>query len=263
MSTATIILAIVLMLGVLVSYAFVQQSVKTKREQKARILSALKSRSRSFKFMANGFPEGFLTKELKILVQRSLADVCEQLSRIEPNDQTHMQDLQVVNGQLAETQRLPGKHTPVSLENPQQIKDARASLEELHKFIHKLEMKQTIPKNQGQLLKNQVKSLALQVAVDGHCLNGSQAKQAGKVRLAHHYFDLAATLIKRDPNASYMRQRSERINAILEQLREQLAAEQQTAPLSESEQEEAADLEDEWNKFSDTDDVWKKKNIYD
>ncbi|MFL0808828.1 MAG: hypothetical protein K6L76_00285 [Agarilytica sp.] len=263
MSTASIILTIVAVLGVLVSYAFIQQSVQTKREHKARLLNALKSRARSFKFMNNGFPDGFLNKELKILIQRSLADVCEQLSRIEPSDPTHMQDLQVVNTHLADTQRLPGKHTPTPLENPQQIKDARASLEELHKFIHKLETKQTIPRNQAQLLRNQVKALALQVTIDGHCLNGTQAKQAGKARLAYHYFDLAANLLKRDPNASHLRHREGKIHAILEQLKEQLTEDQNLSPLSGSEQEEAAEIEDEWNKFSETSDVWKKKNVYD
>ncbi|MFL0799952.1 MAG: hypothetical protein K6L80_05865 [Agarilytica sp.] len=264
MSTASIIVIIVILLGVLVSYAFVQQTVQAKREQRIRLTSALKSRSRSFKFMLNGFPQGFLTKELKILVQRSLADVCEQLSKLDPGDPSHLQDLQIVNSQMAETQRQAPVSAPPTLDNPQQIKDVRACLEELHKYIYKLEAKQTIPRNQAQVFRNQIKALSLQVSVDGHVLNGNQARQAGKTKLAIHYFDLAQNLIVRESKSDVMKKRLDQIKAIVAQLKERLTDEEQSAPISAEDQDQAEEVQGEWDKFSsDQEDIWKKKNVYD
>lgn len=264
MSTVSIIVAIVVLLGVLVSYAFVQQTVQTKREQRVRMVSALKSRSRSFKFMLNGFPDGFLPKELKILVQRSLADVCDQLSKLEPNQSSHMQDLQIVNTQMVETQRLPAAQQTPTLDNPQQIKDVRASLEELHKYVYKLESKQLVALNQAQIFRAQIKTLALQVTVDGHCLNGTQARQAGKTKLAIHYFDLALNLIVRESKAEVMQKHLHKIKQALEQLKQRLAEEEDLAiPHTSKEKDQAEDAQEEWDKFSEPEDVWKKKNIYD
>ncbi len=265
MSTASVIVAIVVILGVLVSYAFVQQTVQNKREQKMRLMAALKGRSRSFKYMLSGFPDGFLTKELKILVQRSLADVCEQLSKLDPGDPAHLQDLQMVNMQMTETQRqAPVATTPV-LDNPQQIKDVRAALEELHKYVYKLEAKSTIPRNQAQVYRNQIKTLALQVAVDGHCLSGNQAKQAGKIKLAIHYFDLAQNLIVREAKSDTMKKRLVKLKSVIAQLKERLSEEQQMVPMSQEEREQADEVQGEWDKFSEdsSEDIWKKKNIYD
>ncbi len=264
MSTASVIVFIVVLLGVLVSYAFVQQTVQTKREQRLRLVTALKSRSRTFKFMLNGFPDGFLSKELKLLVQRSLADVSEQLSRLEPKDPQYLQDLQLMNTQMIETQRQAARSQPPILENPQQIKDVRAALEELNKYIYKLEAKQTLPRNQATTMKNQVRSLALQVSVDGHCLNGKQARQAGKVKLAAHYYNLAASLIKRESKSEALKPRLVTIQQTLEALNKRLQEEQDMSPLSDKEQAEAENMEDEWDKFStDKEDIWKKKNVYD
>lgn len=265
MSTASIIVAIVVILGVLVSYAFVQQTVQNKREQKIRLISAMKSRSRSFKYMLSGFPDGFLTKDLKILVQRSLADVSEQLSKLDPEDSSHLQDLQMVNAQMTETQRQAAAAPTPTLDNPQQIKDVRAALEELHKYVYKLEAKSTIPRNQAQIYRNQIKNLALQVTVDGHCLNGNQAKQAGKTKLAIHYFDLAQNLILREAKSDVMKKRLEKLKAVIAQLKERLAEEQQMIPMSQEEKEQAEEVQGEWDKFSEdaSDDIWKKKNIYD
>lgn len=265
MSTASIIVAIVILLGLLVSYAFVQQTVQTKREQRVRLISALKNRCRSFKFMLNGFPEGFLSKELKILVQRSLADVCEQLSTLEPKESGHLQYLQVVNAQMIETQRqTPAQQAP-ALENPQQIKDVRASLEELHKYVYKLEAKQSIPRNQSQIFRNQIKTLALQVAVDGHSINGNNARQSGKTKLAIHYFELAFNLIARDANAGTLSKRLDRLRTLIAQLKAQQAEEEDLdiPTHSSEEQDQSEEVQEEWDKFSEPEDVWKKKNIYD
>ncbi len=264
MSTASVIVVIVVILGVLVSYTFVHQTVQTKREQRLRLLTALKSRSRTFKFMLNGFPDGFLSKELKLLVQRSLADVSEQLSKLEPKDPQYLQDLQLVNTQMMETQRQTSRPESPMLENPQQLKDVRAALEELNKYIYKLEAKQTLPRNQAAAMKNQIRTLALQLTVDGHCLNGKQARQAGKVKLALHYYDLANSLIKREAKTEALKPRLIKIQQMLEQLNQRMQEEQDLSPLSEQEQAEAEDVENQWDKFSSSkEEVWKKKNIYD
>ncbi|WP_086931251.1 hypothetical protein [Agarilytica rhodophyticola] len=263
MSTVTVIIAIVCLLGVLVSYAFVQQTVKNKQEHRTRMLAALKSRSRTFKYMLNGFPNGFLSKELVNLVQKSLVDVYEQLSMLEPEEDQHIQDLQIIKSQMTENQRQAKSNDPPSLENPQQIKEVKVCLEELHKFVFKLEEKQTIPKNQGQYFRNQIKQMVTQVTVDSYCLNGNRAKKSGKTKLAIHYFETALSVIAKAGKTDRFNKRITKLKETVEELKvkfqEEMDAEGATQQQGASQQE----TEDEWAKFSDDDDMWKKKNVYD
>ncbi|WP_045861536.1 hypothetical protein [Teredinibacter purpureus] len=263
MSTVSVIATIIVLLSVLVCYAFVAQTVKQKREQRNRLLAALKSRSRSFKFILNGFPEGFLPRELTLLVQRSLIELCEQLTRLEPKDTTHMQDLQSISALLAETQRHTKPASPVTLESPQQIKEVKICLEELHRFVLQLENKNGLSRNQADTYRNQIKQLALQLTVDGYALQGRLAQQGGKIKLAAHYYDLAVKLLIREGKAGKIEDRVAKLKAIHTALIEQLAKENEKEAAGEDEQIEQEEIADEWDKFGEDNSEWKKKNIYD
>ncbi|VUD68965.1 hypothetical protein TDB9533_04328 [Thalassocella blandensis] len=263
MSTASIIIAIVCLLGALVLYAFAMQTIQQKREQRKRLLIALKTRCRTFKFMLNGFPPQFLTKELTLLVQRSMADVCEQLAKLEPSDPTHMQDLQLVSAQMAENQRQTGPSKDVSLETQQQIKDVKIGLEELFHFVDTLEKKQTLPRSHIELYRSQIKHLVLSITVDSYCLHGKQALQSDKTKLAIHYYELALKLLLRENKPSVYETRMQTIREIIEEIRKRLEEEDPQSNLTSQEIAEQEEVQDAWDKFNQKDTLWKKKNIYD
>ena len=245
-------------------YAFVVQTLKNKREKRNRLLSALKNRSRTFKFMLSGFPEGFLPRDLTLLVQRSLADVCEHLARLEPEDPSHMNDYQHVSAKMTESQRQakPAKSTP--LENPQQINDVKKCLEELNKFVHTLEAKKTVSPPQSAHYRQQIKDVVLKLTVDSYALQGSKAKHHGKTRLAAHYYELALNLMLREGTAGRYDAQISQFKTILQQLKQELAKEQHAKnPTASASKEKPEEMSSEWENYTETDSSWKKKNIYD
>ncbi len=263
MSTATIIVAIVILLGGLVSYAFVLQTVKSKNEQKKRLTIGLKARSRNLKYLLNGFPPGFLSKELHTLVQKNLVDVCEQLSKLEPDEAQHLQELQYVSSQLAEIQRQAAPSAPPALNNPGQIKEVKACLEELHKFVVRLEERQSLSKGLAQVYRGQIKDLVLRVAVDSYYMNGSQSQQGGKTKLAIHYFDLTLNLIIREGKVAMFQAKVEKLRQLIAELKVKLEEEEQLAAQAPEEPADNEEEQTEWDKMSAAEDSWKKKNVYD
>lgn len=266
MSSVTVIIGIIILLASLVCYAFVAQAIQVKKEKRKRLLAALSSQLRNFKFVLSGCPDGFLSKELKSLVLRSLIEVCEQLSKLQPKDPTPQQDLQIYTQQLTDTQRSASQQIYTKLESPQQIKDVKMSLEELHRFVFNLEGQGRLTRSQGDVYRNQIKQLVLRVTVDGYTLNGQAAKQAQKTKLALHYYDLALKLLTRENQSGTFTDQISQLQAITEELGKQLTEEEKDAPLQRAESEEAqAALDDEWSKFADDRDsaIWKKKQLYD
>ncbi len=262
MSTATIIVAIVSLLGVLISYAFVQQTVTSRREKRARLLTALKARSRSFQYMLSGFPPGFLTPELTHLVQKSLAEVSEQLSKLEPENPQHMQILQEMSTLMAESHRSNDETKSASIDNPAQIKEVRACLEELHKFVFRLEEKRSIEKTQAQVYRTQIRQMVLRLSVDSYWLHGSQARQAGKLKLAIHYFDLAKNLIIKENQHGAFRKKLEQLEEGLKILHERVSEGSGAPPSAKAGDDDS--VQDEWDKFTENQqDDWRKKNVYD
>lgn len=263
MSTATIIVAIVSLLGVLVSYAFVQQTVQSRREKRARLLAALKARSRSFQYMLNGFPPGFLTKELTHLVHKSLAEVSEQLSKLEPENPEHLHTLQEMSTLMADANRSSEDAKGSALDNPAQIKEVRACLEELHKFVFRLEEKRSIQRNQAQVYRTQIRQMVLRLSIDSYWLHGNQARQAGKLKLAIHYFDLAKNLITKENQQGAFRNKLEQLEEGLRMLRERLA-EDGGSPSDAAAASDDESVQNEWDKFSENQrQDWRKKNVYD
>lgn len=263
MSSVEIIVTIIILLAALVCYAFVAQTLKQKQEQRARLLAALTARARNFKFMLNGFPPGFLPRDLTLLVQRGLVEVCENLSRIEPREPTHLQDLQAISALMAETQRHAKPNQQVSLENPQQIKEVKMCLEELYRFIHSLESKGTLSRNQAENYRHQIQQLVLQITVDHYVIQGSSAETSAKTKLAVHYYDLATRLLIREGKPGQYDDRIADLKGRLKALNEGLQGKEEADPLSEQELAEQEEIANAWNKFGNENDIWKKKHAYD
>lgn len=265
MSSVVAITSIIVLLATLVCYAFVAQSITNKRRQKERLLTGLKARSRNFKFMLNGFPEGFLPKDLKLLIQRCLMQVSEQLSRLEPQQSSHTEDFQLISQQMAETQRQPPQASKAAnLENPQQLREVKACLEELYKFVFQLEAKRNLTHPQAESYRAMIKHLVLVLTVDSYLLHARMAREKGKLRLSKHYYELGLSLMVREGKDGQFDAKIQQVQAISQELEQRIAESSENAPpIPKSKQQASDEVAEEWESFQKEDAGWKKKQIYD
>ena len=263
MSSVVVITSIIVILSVLVCYTFVTQTLALKEQQRERLMTALTAKVRNFKFMLNGFPVGFLPKDLLMLVQRSLIDIYEQLVDIDSGNTHHSQELQAISHQLNETQRQARHYQPVTMENPQQIKDAKACLDELHKFVYSLESKGVLNRSNAETYRAMIKQLVLQITVDSYLAQGRHAKGAGKTRLALHYFSLAHKLLGKEGRNNQQEKIFIQLAITIQELEAGLQLAEPGAALGHSASSANAETDAEWNKFKPEDIAWKKKQIYD
>jgi hypothetical protein len=188
-----IVVTIIVLLFALAGYAFISQSIEKKRVQRQRILMALKTKHRNLIYLINGFPPNFLTVDLLGLIYRAVIETSEQLSKIEPKEQRHLEDITLYTNHLG---ALP-KNSPAQrprIENPQVMKEIRQHLQEVQHFLVQQEAAKLINKVQLGAYIDQIKRLSLQMSVDAYLYYAKQAQQAGKLRLAIHYFMLAKKL---------------------------------------------------------------------
>ncbi len=254
---ASIIFALLI---VLVGYAFVSQTLEKRRKRRQRLLAALKHRQRNFKYMLSGFPEGLLTKDLTLIIYRALLDACEQLSRLEPGERGHMEDFTLYSAELeALKHRTPPERARPS--TPEQAVEIKRLLQELYRFIAHQTERGNIGQAQGQTYKDQVKRLALLVAVDAHAVSARQAQAAGKPRLAVHYYNLARKMLTQEKGGQGFQKQLAQINGIIKKLESQMEQQPDTneTPTSEG---PAPEEKKEWEEFEQQTD-WKKKQLYD
>ncbi len=155
MSSLLIASIIFALLVLLVGYAFVYQALEKRRQRRQRLLTALKHRQRNFKFMLSGFPDGFLTKDLTLIVYRTLLDACEQLSRLEPKEPAHMQDLTQYS---AELEQIKHRSQPERgrLNQPEQAGEIRRLLQELYRYIALQSERGNLGQAQAQTYREQI-----------------------------------------------------------------------------------------------------------
>ena len=255
-----IVVSIIVLLIALAGYAFISQSIEKKRVQRQRILMALKTKHRNFVHLISGFPPNFLTSELLSLIYRALIDTCEQLSKVEPKEQRHLDDITLYTNQL---DALP-KNSPAQrprIENPQAMKEIRQHLHELQNFLIQQEAAKLINKVQFGAYIDQIKRLSLQMSVDAHLYHAKQAQQASKLRLAIHYFSLAKKMLTTENASRTYDKQIAQLESIISKLEEkaQISGEQAEANETSAQPEATKD----WEKFTPPTDNWKKKQVYD
>jgi hypothetical protein len=266
--SAYVITIVFLLLILLAGYLFLSHSIEKRRTRRQRLITALRARRNSFRDLATGFPAGFLSHDLTALLYRALVDCSEQLSRLEPKDSTHAEQLSLYSNLLA-TQKDTGQHTKVRLENPQQIKEAHQLLQELSKFVLQQSSLKVINQIQTKVYTDQINRLVLQLSIDGHIFNARQAQQVGKARLAVHYYTLARkALAAENPGHNFDKQITQ-LDAVIAKLQEKAAA----VPENEAAKDTAiaqtkpaatgAPPNKEWKQFDEENEKWKKKQIYD
>lgn len=222
---------------------------------------ALKTKQRNLIHMLGGFPAGFLSPELMGVVYRALIDTVEQLAKIEPNDGRHRDDITLYSNQLAALPKQNSAAPRPRLDNPQQMKDVKNHLKDLETFITQQEQAKAISKVQSDSFIDQLKRLSLQMGVDAYLYHAKVAQQAGKWRLAIHYFGLAKKMLVSENASRAFDKQITQISSVIVKLEEKA----QITPESEQikSNDPSAQTAKEWEKFGTPDDAWKKKNIYD
>ena len=263
MSSVAVIVLIIVVLASLVCYAFISQTMAHKREQQERLIGALSLKARNFKFMLSGFPQGFLPPELTLLVQKSLMEIHSQLSDLEPGNNVHKSELQTISQQMNDTRRQATRQGNVRLDNPQQISEVKACLEELHKYIFHLEEKQRIPRESADAYRASIRELVVNITVDSYNIAGKQALEKDKPRLALHNLDLALKLMQRERKSGNFDQRIIDLQKQCAELSLRVAADDNatTGPILEPNSQ--AELDNQWSEFEESKPDWKKKQIYD
>lgn len=256
MSAIYIVATIIVLVGALICYMFIAQTLEKKRKQQQRILQALGQRAKVFRYILSGFPPNFLTKELTLLVQRCLTDVLQQLARMQPKDKTYVQELADVGALMDATHKRSDNTKRASLQSPKQVADVKLHLQELHKFLMNLQRRGAIKNTEAHNFGNQLKELMLEISVESYLLQAKQAKQNDKPKLAIHYFELAQKLLERDNDGRYTTKLN-KINAVIDQLRTVIATPTTSADSA------GEPLKDKGWSEVDEKDSWKKKNIYD
>lgn len=260
-SSVGFIIFIIIMLAALVCYALVSQTLATKREQRDRLVAALTLKARNFKFMLNGFPKGFLPPELTLMVQKSLMEIYNQLTDVESDNPTHKGELQTITQQMSDARRQTTRQTNVRLENPQQINEVKACLEELHKYIFQLEEKNRIPRESADAHRASIRELVVNITVDSYNIAGKQALDKDKPRLALHNLELALKLMQRERKSGNFDQRIAELQQQCASLSEQVAIEE-SEDASTADTEVNPEIDTEWAEFEEKGSDWKKKQLY-
>lgn len=265
--SAYIIAGIFLLLIIVAGYSFLSHSIEKKRIQRQRLIIALRARRNSFRDLATSFPAGLLSKDLTGLLYRALIDCCEQLTRIEPNDPVHAENLSIYSNLLASQKETPA-HNKVRLNNPKQIKEACHLLQELHKFVMQQSALNLINQVQTEAYSEQINRLMLQMSVDGHVFNARQAQQIGKIRLAVHHYALARKTLATDNNNHIFDKQIAQLDAVIAKLQEktEVATQGQITDTQMPPSKMPLDSDQtskEWKQFEEENEKWKKKSIYD
>lgn len=263
--SAYLIPAIFLVLILVAGYLFLSHSIEKRRIQRQRLIIALRARRNSFRDLASGFPTGFLSNDLTALLYRALVDCCEQLSRLEPKDHTHTEQLTLYTNLLS-SMKESTQQSRVRLDNPQQIKEAHGLLQELYKFVMQQAALKQINQVQTDAYTDQINRMLLQMSVDGHIFNARQAQQVGKIKLAIHFYNLGRKALTGE-NASHIYDKQiAQLDAVINKLQEkETATNEQPKEAAKKADPQTMDKDSskEWKQFDEENAKWKKKQVYD
>jgi hypothetical protein len=257
MSTQIIVAIAGLGLFLLVAIAVAMQSIEKKRKENTRWLALLKARARNFDYMLNGFPNGFLGRDLQILVCKSLQDVYQQLSVLQPKDKTHRGSVETLSTQIA-TLGQSNSGTGVTLSDKSQIVEVQKRLKGLYSYIGQLSSAKRIAPAEAQAYAAQVKRLMLQTTVDG--INGAitEALANGKILLALHNLKMVIEKLVKENGGGEHTAVINKYTLKVQELKQQLGSQDKKAEQRSDEQDA------QWDSIGkDDDDTWKKKDLYD
>jgi hypothetical protein len=249
MNPTIVIIAVAASLAVLVATVFTLQQIEKSNREKQSLIAALRGRMRNFQHLLEGFPEGFLNRDLQLLVCHCLLDTLEQLARLEPKQ--HTAPLQAIQERMAQLQGQPQQDSYQPLTEPAQIHEVQKLLNSLANVLQRLAQSGRLPPAETARYGQQVRRLSSRTALDGHLAAAQSALQQEKPRLAEHHYRQAVDRMRKDnADGFYAAQivNCERHIAELEKLQE---------PTGDAAADEA------WREFASDDGTWQKKSLYD
>jgi hypothetical protein len=257
MSTTVIVAIITIGLFILVATAIILQTMDKNAKEKRRIESALLARSRNFEYMLEGFPKGFLNRNLQILVCNCLDEVFSQLVQINPKSAAYKTKLAKAQQRLQEFKAKPASDTSVTLTDTAQIKEIQKMLSSLYNFIAKLAASKRINAKEAKIYGKQVRRLMVQTSTDVLAEPIRNALTKSNPRLAIHYLHMANQKMKQENDDGFyteqIKQQSTRITEL----------EEEADRLDNQTKEGRAEADAEWAKLDKPNESWKKNAVYD
>jgi len=253
MTTSAIVIAVLICLFVLVAVTFTLQQIEKNNREKSALVATLKSQTRNFQYMLDGFPEGLLNHDLKLLVCQCIAESVEQLIRLERRNPEYQLLQRQLNEKIAQLQTQPATSSQYQpLSNPAQIQEVQKLLNSLFNVIQRLYQSKRLSAAQTSNYSSQVQRLATRIALDANLAAAQTAQQTGKPRLAIHHYKIVIDKMSKD-NAD---------GAFTEQM---LNLQQRCAQLeTQTPQQQNEPLNEAWQTFEqNSKEEPKKKTIYD
>lgn len=253
MSTSTIIIAVLICLFVLIAVTITLQQMEKSTSEKNALIASLKTQTRNFQHLLDGFPEGLLSRDLKLLVCQCIAEGVEQLSRLDRKNPQYAQTLRQLQEKITQLQAQGVAQTAYQpLTNPAQIQEVQKLLNSLYNVVQRLYQNKRLNATQADAYGKQVQRLGTRIALDSNLAAAQAALQNGKPRLAQHHYGIAIDKMKKD-NAD-------------EQFTAQIAAcEQRHADLEKIANAQPAqnELSDDWKSVRTEKEEPLKKSVYD
>lgn len=199
MSTTAIIIAVLVCLFVLVAVTLTLQQMEKSTNEKNALIASLKTQTRNFQQLLEGFPEGLLSRDLKLLVCQCIAEGAEQLARLDRKNPQYAQmlrQLQEKTAQLQASNASEGAYQ--ALTDPAQIQEVQKLLSSLYNVVQRLHQNKRLNAAQAEAYGKQVQRLATKIALDSNLATAQAALQNGKPRLAQHHYGIVIEKMKKD-----------------------------------------------------------------
>ncbi len=199
MSTTAIVIAVLACVFVLVAVTITLQQMEKSTEAKNALIASLKTQTRNFQHLLDGFPEGLLNRELKLLVCQCIAEGLDQLTRLDRKNAQYAQMAAQLQEKIAQLQAQGAAQTAYPpLTNPAQIQEVQKLLNSLYNVVQRLYQSKRLTAAQADTYGKQVQRLATRIALDNHLATAQKAMQSGKARLAQHHIGIAIDKMKKD-----------------------------------------------------------------
>lgn len=241
-----------IMLLTMVAVGITMQTVEKNNKEKRRLEAALATRARNFSHMLQGFPEGFLSRDLRLLVCQCLLEVFEQQSKLSPKSSEHSKNKQRTLNDIKTIEASADGAKNVRLTDAAQIKETQQLLKNLYGFIGKLKASKRITEAQAQGYSQQVRDLTLKTSLDTLHNGIDQAMAKDKPKLALHYLEMSIDKMSKANNGG-------RYSDKIANCQQQMQALNVEAEAQDERRQEADEFWEEPVK----DDEWKKKALYD
>jgi uncharacterized protein YoxC len=252
MTTTAIIIAVLASLFILVVVTFTLQQLEKNTSEKNALIASLKGQVRNFRHMLDGFPEGLLNRDLKLLVCQCIGESTAQLLRLDRKDPQIQQWQRELDATTTQLQAQPAAPTQYQiLTDAAQLQDVQKLLTNLFNVVQQLHKTKRLSVDQANSYAQQVLRLNTRIAVDANVAAAQNALQNAKPRLAAHYYGVAIDKMNKDnADNSYTAQ-----IAAFSQRKLELDA------LGAAQPEKT--LGDEWKSVTQTPDHLPKNKIYD